>query len=730
MPELGAPGVRIEEISSGPRPVSFSSTTDTGFVGLISIPEDFFLGRLRIPGQTSDGWRPLLPLPKPAATDAGASWQAALAFLPFARVPERKEPAASTILHYKVNGLNREKREIEALLKPHPTARLFAVKDSARDEKDVADGARAIRERLNSVGEYQLELKPGEVLSITVTSETREAAPEGVRLADVIREALGEEWDVTARPAMDYVEADIRERSDSGRGNGHAFQVNFRRSLLALRKAEDAVKEEWIIAPRSSSVQLQETKNQVLETLANEAINRGVPFKGDLAKMVDDSLADQQLPIRELQELMAGPARASTSIDSFETWQRAFAEELFVCLHQILTQSRRKQAETLWRQTSEVHQIAWSRWVRSLPGMFRLELGVRGFFTNGGRVAHVAVALQGTRTGGPDKFKWLRTGFDSLGTIAMICAPGLDKGWQEAIANYAGPNGRGDLFAVLDTPRYLMTRAEDESELGRDRWMKSGNGYEQPTLEVRPDIEAMELRYSGFANDELLSIAVPRDDRGYAAAYGPWLLVDNPRSAGPHDRFVVCPPSGHIAGMIVATDLKGGGGVHKAPANEPLAGVRALTTTVSDAEQGILNARNINIIRSRPFAGIRCWGARTTASDPLWRYVNVRRLFLFVERSLRDAIQWAVFMPNNDMTRRDLRATISGFLYRVWETGALDGRAPADAYSVRCDEENNPDADVRDGYLTVDVELRPVYPAEIVRLRFRQSPMNLGMAEG
>lgn len=730
MPELGAPGVRVEEISSGPRPVSFSSTTDTGFVGLVTVPEDFFLGRLRIPGQPVSTWRPLLPLPRPAISDAGASWQAALAFMPFARVADRRETGQGAGLTYKLNGAVRERKDIEALLKANPTARLFGVKDGVRDDKDVADTGRAIREKLNVPGEYQLELKAGEVSSLSIQSSALPGESDTLRLIDVVREALGDDWDVVARPSLDMIEADLREKSDSGRGNGRAFQVNFRRAQLALRHVEETGQNDWILSPRADAVQTLELKNQVLEAIAREAISRGVPYRGDLTRMVDDAVSDQALQIRELQDVMASPARAATSIDSFETWQREFAEELFVCLHQVLTQSRRKQAETLWRQTPELHQAAWTRWVKSLPGMFRLELGVRGFFTNGGRVAHLAVAVQGDRTGGPDKHKFLRTAYDSLSIMAMLCAPGLDRGWQEACLNYCGPNGRGDLFAVLDCPRYLLTRSEDESMLGKDRWMKGSNGYEQPTLEVREDIEEQELRYSGFANDELLSIAVPRDDRGYGASYGPWLVVDNPRSTGPHDRFVVCPPSGHIAGMIVATDLRGGGGVHKAPANEPIGGIRALTTTVSDTEQGILNARNINIIRVRPFAGTRCWGARTSASDPLWRYVPVRRLFLMVERSLRDAVQWAVFLPNTDITRRDLASTIAGFLYRVWEQGGLDGRSSQEAYSVRCDEENNPDVDVRDGFLTVDIELRPVFPAEVVRLRFRQSPMRTGIAEG
>jgi hypothetical protein len=241
--------------------------------------------------------------------------------------------------------------------------------------------------------------------------------------------------------------------------------------------------------------------------------------------------------------------------------------------------------------------------------------------------------------------------------------------------------------------------------------------------------QSSELRFSGYGADEMLDRAVPRDTSGYGAAYAPWLIVDNPISTGPHDRFVVSPPSGHVAGVIAATDLKPGGGVHKAPANEQVLGVAELVTEISDREQGVLNMKGINIIRHRPFAGIRIWGARTIASDPLWNYISVRRLFLMVERSVRDAIQWAVFLPNVPATRNDLKSTIAAFLYRLWKEGALDGATWSEAFEVQCDGNNNPDVDVRAGLLTVDVQMRPVFPAEFIRVRFRQSPMRSEVTE-
>jgi hypothetical protein len=307
----------------------------------------------------------------------------------------------------------------------------------------------------------------------------------------------------------------------------------------------------------------------------------------------------------------------------------------------------------------------------------------------------------------------------------MLVAPGLDSSWQQAILEYAGPKGRGDLFAVLETPRFLLTQAPRGVEVDDFRWGKGTGPYEMAELEQVADPNVGELRFLGFAADEVLDRCTPRDDSGFGATYGPWLVVENPLSTGPADRYVVAPPGGHVVGVIAGTDLRAGGGVHKAPANEQMLGVTELVTPISDREQAALNMKGVNIIRQRPAAGIRIWGARTVGADPLWTYVSVRRLFLYVERSIRDAVQWAVFLPNNPNTRDTLRQTIASFLIRCHKEGMLDGATWQQAFTVKCDGENNPDVDVRAGLLTVDVSIRPVYPAEFIRIRFQQAAMRV-----
>jgi uncharacterized protein len=128
----------------------------------------------------------------------------------------------------------------------------------------------------------------------------------------------------------------------------------------------------------------------------------------------------------------------------------------------------------------------------------------------------------------------------------------------------------------------------------------------------------------------------------------------------------------------------------------------------------------INCIRSFPGRGIRVWGARTLSSDPAWRYLNVRRLFNFVEESIFEGTQWVVFEPNDQRLWGRVKRTINSFLLRIWRDGALFGATPEQAFFVKCDEENNP-SEVRDaGQLIVDIGIAPVKPAEFVVFRIAQ----------
>jgi len=200
--------------------------------------------------------------------------------------------------------------------------------------------------------------------------------------------------------------------------------------------------------------------------------------------------------------------------------------------------------------------------------------------------------------------------------------------------------------------------------------------------------------------------------RGYAALYYPWLQVPPLGSGGP----VFVPPSGHVCGIIATRDeLRG---VHVAPGNEIVDGALGVERSVSDEDHGILNLQGINVIRVfRNGARPVLWGARTTATDTNWQYVNIRRLFLFLEKSIQEGIRWAVFEPSNTGLWEKLRRSLTDFLTRVWREGALFGETASKAFYVRIDDVLNPPATQALGRLYIEIGVRPSYPAEFIIVR-------------
>ncbi|CAG0986331.1 MAG: Phage tail sheath protein [Candidatus Methanoperedens nitroreducens] len=208
----------------------------------------------------------------------------------------------------------------------------------------------------------------------------------------------------------------------------------------------------------------------------------------------------------------------------------------------------------------------------------------------------------------------------------------------------------------------------------------------------------------------------PRDnfDTKYAAFYYPWIKVIDPLT----NKGKLIPPGGHMAGIYARSDVERG--VHKAPANEVVRGAMDLEFQITKGEQGILNPRGVNVIRAFPGRGIRIWGARTLSSDALWKYINVRRLFIFVEESIEEGTQWVVFEPNDEKLWARVRATITQFLTRVWRDGALMGTKPEEAFFVKCDRTTMTQDDIDNGRLICIIGIAPVKPAEFVIFRIAQ----------
>ncbi|MDT9689865.1 phage tail sheath family protein [Streptomyces sp. P9(2023)] len=280
-----------------------------------------------------------------------------------------------------------------------------------------------------------------------------------------------------------------------------------------------------------------------------------------------------------------------------------------------------------------------------------------------------------------------RTGFgglEAIDEITMVAVPDLMSAYQRGeiddeglrtvqLAVISHCEQMGDRVAVLDSPPQMNAQKIRT-------WRQDEAGY----------------------------------DSRYATLYYPWISVFDPATG----RNKTVPPSGHVAGVWARSD--GERGVHKAPANEVIRGAVDLEIKLSKGEQDLLNPIGVNCVRAFPGRGIRIWGARTLSSDPAWRYLNVRRLFNYLEESILLGTQWVVFEPNDDRLWSSIRRNVTAFLSEEWRRGALFGSTPSEAFYVKCDRDNNPQESVDLGQVICEIGVAPVKPAEFVIFRLSQ----------
>jgi len=305
--------------------------------------------------------------------------------------------------------------------------------------------------------------------------------------------------------------------------------------------------------------------------------------------------------------------------------------------------------------------------------------------------------------------------------------------------------------ATEPRPPFLLSGGSDGQQVGGSDFEGSGEGRDAKGLKALAEIDDIAIvaapgsaaltdpQERQAVTNALIShcenlryrfaiLAGPRDanqaairgvrsqiDSKYAALYYPWLLLPPVERNGPP---LPLSPEGAMAGIYARSDIERG--VHKAPANETVRGVLGFNRNVGKGEQDVLNPEGINCLRFFEGRGYRVWGARTISSDPEWIYVNVRRLFIFLEHSIDRSTQWAVFEPNNEELWLKIRLTIESFLYDVWRTGALLGSKPEDAYFVRCDRSTMSQGDLDNGRLICLIGVAPTKPAEFVIFRIGQ----------
>jgi phage tail sheath protein FI len=272
--------------------------------------------------------------------------------------------------------------------------------------------------------------------------------------------------------------------------------------------------------------------------------------------------------------------------------------------------------------------------------------------------------------------------FEDLEDISIVAAPGYSRG-----------------YATANTARQSQIRAIQAHLIAH--------------------CERMRYRIAVLDSPDGQTVGEVRSFRGqvdstHAAMYYPWVRVVDPVT----EDELALPPSGFVAGIYARNDVEKG--VHKAPANEVVRMAVGFEFLLNKAQQDVLNPEGVNCFRFFEGRGYRLWGARTISSDPEWKYVNLRRYFAYLERSIEKGTQWVVFENNHEPLWANVRRTVEDFLFNEWKSGHLMGEKPQEAYFVRCDRSTMTQNDIDNGRLICLVGVAPVRPAEFVIFRIGQ----------
>lgn len=312
--------------------------------------------------------------------------------------------------------------------------------------------------------------------------------------------------------------------------------------------------------------------------------------------------------------------------------------------------------------------------------------------------------------------------YEDVDEVCMVCIPDIMIQPAPARPTYAEPREEpGDPC--------LQAKTKEDKDKTTQPYVSSSVFEATPKFDARDILSAQKrmVEHCEMMKDRIAVLDSPfgadlleiqewrkNFDSKYAAIYYPWIRVDDPLRLG-YQITRLLPPSGHIAGVFARCDLTIG--VHKAPANEELMGAKDVDVQIDGSEQDILNPMGINCLRAFPGRGILVWGARTVSSDKSWMFISIRRLLIMIEESVEAAMQWAVFEPNDFHLRVGIRISVQSFLEELWRRGALAGTLPEDAYSVKCDEDNNPQEIIDAGKIITEISVAPSIPGEFIVFR-------------
>ncbi|HEX7313607.1 MAG TPA: phage tail sheath subtilisin-like domain-containing protein [Pyrinomonadaceae bacterium] len=307
---------------------------------------------------------------------------------------------------------------------------------------------------------------------------------------------------------------------------------------------------------------------------------------------------------------------------------------------------------------------------------------VKGFFGNGGTSCYVVPVDPAM----PDREAALKKAIDALAPVEdfdLLAVPD---------AMLLSPRTKQDTQAVVRVQQHALAHCAEQN-----------NRF--AILDALPERTTETV----IAQRETLTQGQP--DQLNGALYYPWIQVFDPATG----KLRAVPPCGHVAGIYARTDARVG--VFKAPANEEVLGAINLETNVDNRAQEQLNPQGVNCLRAFAGRGIRVWGARTLSRDNAWRYVNVRRQFLTINRWVEINLAWAAFEPNAPRLWVRISRELSQYLETLWYTGALKGESRDEAFYVKCDEETNPAETREAGRAVTELGLALAAPAEFVVVR-------------
>ena len=305
---------------------------------------------------------------------------------------------------------------------------------------------------------------------------------------------------------------------------------------------------------------------------------------------------------------------------------------------------------------------------RPQEGPFMLEAklahAVRGFFRNGGRACWIARV-----PGGPGAC-------DVTGHLAAL-----------------------DRLAALDEPTIIATPDVHGTSAGAQGATSVQHALITGCERIVGRIALVDPPPGLDCEGVLAWRAQSRIDSAVAAAYHPWVEVDDPTSGA----TIAVPPSGHAAGLWARVDTRSG--PYRAPTAEALLATGGAASELTAAQQHQLNRSGLNCLRAWPGPELRVWGACTLSRDPELRYLHHQRIVGHLIASIAQGTRWASDAESTERLHEQLHVTITAFLTRAWRAGALQGDTPAQAFSVRCDELLDDEAARSRGDIVIEVGL-------------------------